>query len=217
MQLKRFANTNSSNNPLQKGFTIIEIVVAISIFSIVSIGLMYLVGVVFTQATKSGNTIADADQTRRLSNNIMQELRNAVTGSNGAYPLSIASDQQLQFYSNVDGGTDIERVRYYLSGGKLYRGIVKQSGSPANYNGTEVSRVVQDNVANNGSTPLFYYYDENFDDNVDTALTQPVNVAVVTYIKLNIEVLKKNGLSSSAKYTVNAGAALRSLKTNLGD
>lgn len=201
----------------QKGFTIIEIVVAVSIFSIVSVGLMYLVGVVFTQATKNGSSIANADQTRKLSYQIMQELRNAITASNGAYSIATVSDQQLSFYANVDGGTDIEKVRYYLSNGKLYRGIIKQSSSPINYNGTETSTVVQNDVANSATTPLFYYYDENFDDNIDNPLTQPVNIANVTYIKLNIEVLKRNGLSVTAKYTVNAGAALRSLKTNLGD
>lgn len=217
MQTNLSKKSHSRTGSSQSGFTLIELVVAISIFSIISIGLMYLVGVTFSQATKGGTTIADADQTRRLSYQVMQELRNAITASNGAYAIATASDQQLSFYSNVDGGTDIEKVRYYLSGGKLYRGIIKQSGSPINYNGTEVSKVVQNDVANNASTPLFYYYDDSFDDNTDNPLTQPVNIANVTYIKLNIQVLKKNGLSATSSYTVNAGAALRSLKTNLGD
>ncbi|HEX3095846.1 MAG TPA: prepilin-type N-terminal cleavage/methylation domain-containing protein [Patescibacteria group bacterium] len=213
MNYKKFKINNSQNH--QSGFTLVEMVVAISIFTVVSVGLMYLVGVVFSQASKSGNTIADADQTRRLSNNIMQELRNAITASNGAYAIDTAGDQQLIFYSNVDGGTDIERVRYYLSNGKLYKGIIKQSGSPVNYNGTETSTLVQNDIANNGSTPLFYYYDNTFDDNTDNPLTQPVNIANVTYIKLNIQVFKKGTANATGYYTVNSGAAIRSLKTNL--
>ncbi len=207
----------SHSNQNQIGFTLIELVVTISIFSIVSVGLIILVGDVYSQATKHGSSIANADQTRRLSNQMMQELRNSVSASNGAYAIAIADAQQLAFYANVDGGTDIERVRYYLSGGKLYRGIVKQAGNPVNYNGTEISKVVQNDVANNGSTPLFYYFNENFDDNTDSALTQPVNIALVTYIKLNIQVLKRTSKSTTSSFTVYAGAALRSLKTNLGD
>lgn len=201
----------------QKGFTLIELVVTISIFSIIAIGLIILVGDVYSQATRNGSAIANADQTRRLSNQMMQELRNSVSASNGAYAIAIADAQQLAFYANVDGGTDIERVRYYLSGGKLYRGIVKQAGNPVNYNGTEVSRVMQNDVANNASTPLFYYFNENFDDNTDSALTQPVNIAQVTFVKLNIEVLKRTAKSTTASFVVTAGASLRSLKTNLGD
>ena len=200
----------------EHGFTLIELVVAIGIFAILSLGVIGLMASVFSTATKQGNSIANADQTRRLSNQIMQELRNAVTASNGAHPIATANAQELTFYSNVDGGTDVERVRYYLSAGQLRRGIVKQSGNPVGYTGTETSRVVQNDVAN-GATPLFYYYDENFDDSTDTALVQPVNIAVVTYIKLNISVYKKTSSTSSTSFTVDSGSALRSLKSNLGD
>ena len=200
----------------EHGFTLVELVVTIGIFSILSVGVITLVANTFMDATSQGTSIANADQTRRLAKQVTQELRNAVTASNGAYPIATANAQELTFYCNVDGGTDIERVRYYLSSGKLRRGIVKQSGSPAVYTGTEVSTVVQNDVAN-GGTPIFYYYDENFDDSTDTALTQPVNIATVTYIKLNIFVYKKTSVTATPYYTVTSGAALRSLKTNLGD
>ena len=205
-----------SKRKFEQGFTLIELIVTVAIFAILSVGVITLMGSVFTSATRQGNSIANADQTRRLSNQIMQELRNAVTASNGAYPIAVASAQELVFFSNVDGGTDIERVRYYLSGGQLRRGIVKQSGNPVGYTGAETYRVVQNDVAN-GATPLFYYYDENFDDSTDTALVQPVNIATVTYIKLNIMVYKKTSSTSNVSFTVNSGSSLRSLKSNLGD
>ncbi len=205
------------NKNKQQGFTLIELLVAIGIFAILSTGVIMLIGSVLTGANKQGNAIANADQSRKLSNQMMQELRNAVTASNGAYPIATANAQELTFYCNVDGGTDIERVRYYLSGGQLRRGIVKQSGTPAVYTGTETYTVVQRDVAN-GATPLFYYYDENFDDSADTALTQPVNIATITYIKLNLLVYKKTSVpNQTPTYTVTAGSALRGLKTNLGD
>lgn len=201
----------------QSGFTIIEVIVTIAIFTVLSLGIIGLFTDLFRNSSRQGISIANADQTRKLCNRISQELRNAVSGTNGAYALGTANAQELMFYSNVDGGTDIERVRYYLSAGKLYRGIVKQSGSPAGYTGTETSQVMQTDVANNGSTPLFYYYNDTYDDNTDSALSQPVNVAQVTYVKLNIEVYKKTDPNSTGKYTVTAGTTLRSLKANLGN
>lgn len=201
---------------LQNGFTLIEIVVVVAIFTILALGVMGLVGSVFIDSTRQGTALANADQTRKLSNQIMQELRNSTSGSNGAYAIATTNDQELTFYGNVDGGTDIERVRYFLQNGKLMRGVVKQSGSPPVYTGAETSRAVQNDVAN-GATPIFYYYNNTFDDSTDVALTQPVNIAQVTYIRMNIIVLKKTSTSTTNTFTVSAGAALRSLKTNLGD
>lgn len=200
----------------EQGFTLIELIVAIAIFVILSVGIITLVSSVFVGSNRQGASLANADQTRKLGNQLRQELRNAVTASNGAYAIATANAQELTFYSNVDGGTDIERVRYYLSNGKLMRGIVKQSGNPPVYTGTETSTVVQNDVAN-GANPIFYYYDSDYDDNTDTALTQPVNIAQVTYIRLDIQVLKRTTASSTTSFTVSAGTALRSLKTNLGD
>lgn len=200
----------------EQGFTLIELIVAVAIFAILSFGVIGLVASVFTDSTRQGRSLANADQTRKLSNRLMQELRNATTANNGAYPIATADDQELTFYSNVDSDADIERVRYYVSNNSLYRGVVQPSGSPAVYTGTESSSVVQNDVAN-GTNPIFYYYDESYDDSSDSALTQPVNIAQITYIRMDIEVLKRTSTSLTDKFSVNAGTALRSLKTNLGD
>ena len=200
----------------EQGFTLVELIVAISIFAIIATGIIGLVGAVFTDSQRQGRSLANADQTRKLTNQIMQELRNSTSGSNGAYAIATANAQELSFYTNADGGTDIEKVRYFVQNGALRRGVVKQSGSPPVYTGAETSRVVQNDVAN-GANAIFLYYNDTFDDNTDTPLTQPVNIAQVTYIRMSLDVLKKTTNSGTSKFTVNAGAALRSVKTNLGD
>ncbi len=198
------------------GFTLIEVVVVIGIFGLISGGVITLVSSVFVQSSKQGESIADTDQARKLSNKLTQELRNAVYGENGAYPLNSAGNQEIIFFSNVDSDDEVERVRYYLQSGALYKGIVQPTGSPYSYNpAQEVAEKVQSSVANN-STPLFYYYNDSYDGITGTALTQPVNVAQVNFIKLNL-ILSNKAASSNVTYTVTGGSSIRNLKTNLGD
>jgi hypothetical protein len=148
---------------------------------------------------------------------LTSELRETTTASTGAYAIDTAADQQLIFYSNIDNDANIERIRYYISGGKLYRGTIEPSGNPITYNSAnESSSVVQNNVAN-GSTPLFYYYNDDYNGVTGNPLTQPVNVTDIRFIRLNLRVYNKAGVQNTNYYTINAGATLRNLKTNLGD
>ena len=199
------------------GFTLIELIVGIAIFTILALGIIVLVSNILTSSSQQSGLLADSDQGRKLAFKIMGEVRNGITSNTGAYTLATADAQQLIFYSNVDGGVDIERVRYYLGSGSLYRGIVKPTGSPLTYNlGSETSSVVQKNVAN-GAIPLFYYYDDTYDGTSDTFLAQPVNVTDVRMIKLNLRVFNKAGKTNTNYYTVTASGAIRGLKTNLGN
>jgi prepilin-type N-terminal cleavage/methylation domain-containing protein len=201
----------------RRGFTLVELIVGIAIFTILALGIIVLVSNILTSSSQQSGLLADSDQGRKLAFRIMGEVRNGSVSSTGAYTLDTASDQQLIFYSNVDGGVDIERIRYYLSGGSLYRGVVKPTGSPLAYNlGSETSSVVQKNVAN-GAIPLFYYYNDSYDGTSDIFLTQPVNVTDVRMVKLNLRVYNKAGKTNTNYYTVTASGTIRGLKTNLGN
>jgi prepilin-type N-terminal cleavage/methylation domain-containing protein len=204
-------------NRTQRGFTLIEVIVSVSIFTLISVGAIALIANVITGGNKQIALLSDADQARKLGAKITQELRNSAPSNTGAYPLEQVSAQQIIFYSNVDGGTDIERVRYYISSGRLYRGIVKPTGSPLTYNvGTETVAVVQNDLAN-GTTPLFYYYDGSYTGVTDTYLAQPVSASSVRLVKLNLIVKNVGGQALTNTYTVTASASIRRIKDNLGD
>ena len=144
------------NKQFQAGFTLIELLVSIAIFSVLMLGVVSLFSNVFTVNRQQGGLLADQDQARKVSFQIMAELRNAITSNVGAYPIDTAGDQQLIFYTNVNGGTQIERIRYYIQNNTLYRGTVTPTGSPLSYNvASEVVTTVQKNVAA-GATPIFY-------------------------------------------------------------
>lgn len=201
-------------NIYNKGFTLIEIIFVVFIFLVLALGVVELVSSVFIGGGKQDTLLANADQARRVSFQIVRELRNATVSNTGAYALSSADDQDLVFYSNIDGGLDIERVHYFINGTNLNVGILKPVGNPLNYTGSETVYVVQNNVANEGM-PVFYYYPGDYDGTTNNALSTPANVTLIKYVKIELSILNKGGRNNNAAYTVTSGTTIRNLKNNL--
>jgi type II secretory pathway component PulJ len=199
-----------------EGFTLLEAAVVIFVFIMLSYGITALVSSILTNSQKQETSLYNADQARKVSFQVMNELRNSVTANTGSYALNTAQDQQIIFYSNIDGGLEVERVRYFINNGQLSKGVTKPTGSPLSYNlANEDVRTVQGDVAN-GAQPLFYYYDGNFNGTVDSFLAQPVDVTDVKYIRMNLRIYNKGGTGVGI-YDVTAASTIRNLKNNLGD
>ena len=209
--MKDLQNTN-----FVKGFTLVELIVAIFGFSLIAYGIIFLMSNIFTSTSGQTNILADTDQARKLAFQIVSELRNSNNGSDGGYPLNTAQDQQIVFYSNIDTDVYPERIRYYVQSGKLYKGVTDWNGSAYN-TATEQKTVVQNNLAN-GTSPVFYYYNDTYiGSSTQVSLTQPVNLLQVKYIKVNLQIYNVAGVSKTNTYTVSSSAAFRNLKTNLGN
>lgn len=215
--MKKNLKFKMKNLKLEQGFTLIEMLIAIVIFAIVSIGLVALVTSIMVSSAKQSSLLAGSDQARKLAANMMNELRNAQVSSVGAYPLAIAESQSIIFYSNIDSDSYIERVRYFIQNNKLYKGILKPSGNPLVYNlANEKLSVAQNDLAN-GTDPIFYYYGKDYDGSSDIFMNEPVNVTAIRLVKLNLRIFNKAGVSNSNYYTITASASIRNLKDNLGD
>ncbi len=187
----------------------------IFIFSTVLIAVITVGANLYTASNKQGALLSGEDQARKLVFQMVNELRNSKAGSDGSYQLELASDQQLIFHVNTDGGSDVERVNYYLQNAKLYKGTTKYSGGTYNTS-TQTSLVVQSDLIST-STPIFYYYDGNYTgSSTQSSLAQPVNVTQVKFVKVNLQIANKAGVKNQNFYTVSGGGAIRSLKTNLG-
>lgn len=203
---------NNSFRKSEAGFTLLELLIALFGFVIVSMGIVALLSNLVTESSRQQGLLSDQDAARKTSFTFANEIRDATTSNTGAYPLAQAGDQEIIFYSNVDGDALIERVRYFVQSGQLKKGIVKPTGSPLSYNlGSEVVLPVQKNLANN-ATPVFQYFDGDYAGS-GNPLAQSVNVLSVRFIKMNLIIAKTK---TSATYTVSSGATLRNLKDNLG-
>ncbi len=144
------------------GFTLIEILVAIAISSIILIALVRFMGTSIP-AYRSLFLQTLADDTARVQlKRIAHQLREARPSDTGAYPIVEATPHKLVFYADVDGDIATERVRYELVGTDLVRGVTEPSGNPVVYDVTgEAASVIARSIYN-GTGPLFTYYGSNY-------------------------------------------------------
>jgi prepilin-type N-terminal cleavage/methylation domain-containing protein len=215
--LKQKGIQGKGSLPKTGGFTLVETLMTIFIFGIIMLGTTLMLRGFFINNRQQTVALNNIDQARRIANTFMNELRNSSYGVGGAYPVGEASDTQIVFYSTAPlGNGTVSRVRYYISSGILYKGITNPSGNPLVYNlGTETVKTLLTSMSL-GVNPLFYYYDGNYNGSTNP-LTQQVNINSVKFVKMNLIVLSQSVQSGTTTFTVSGGAALRNLKTNLGN
>ena len=191
----------------------------IAIFTLLSLGVTTLFTHIFISSRERLFSIDNIDHARVVATNFTNEIRIASVGNNGAYPINQADDNQIIFYSNYGQATGIiARIRYYISGNSLYKGVVVPTGSPLAYNlaGEKIS-AVQNNVKNAG-LPIFYYYDGDFLGAASsTPLVQPINVNQIKYVKISFDIYNQATSTATSTFKVSAGSSVRNLKSNLGN
>lgn len=201
----------------KSGFTLVETLFTIFIFTILMLGTTLMMKDIFSVSKQQYGVLTNVDQARRIANTFVNELRNAAYGANGAYPINEVSDNQIIFFSTApkNDGT-ISKVRYYITGNTLYKGVTNPAGNPSSYTGQPetITTLTSDLIL--GGSPLFYYYNGDY-NGTGNALTQPANINVVKFVRINLVVLKELVQGSNNTFTVSAGASIRNLKTNLGN
>ncbi|MCX6723769.1 MAG: hypothetical protein NT155_01180 [Candidatus Staskawiczbacteria bacterium] len=199
------------------GFTIIELIISMVIFSFLIILVATALNDVFSNSSQQLLSLSNIDQARSTLSVFASEIRDATTGSDGSYPLNQAGDSQIIFYSNFNtSNSAVERIRYYVSGNVLYKGVIVPAGSPLSYNpGLEIVKPVISGVASSSSS-IFYYYDGNYNGNT-SSLSQPVNINQVRFVKISLMILNQITAKDTSSFPISVGAAIRSVKDNLGN
>jgi len=197
-----------------KGFSLIEIIVAISISALFITAAAGFLSYGFNLRDIFFEQLSTQNEGRKLTQNFINELRRAESSDIGGYALEKAGEQELIFYSNVDGGSDRERVRYFLSGNTLKKGINKSGGAPQSY--ISSTEIIVDAVhdIHSPTATLFYYYDESYAGS-DTAvpLAQPVDATAVRVVEFRLT-LEENPRLSPAPLSLSAKAMMRNFKSN---
>ena len=205
------------NRMAKRGFTLIEALITILIFSVISLGTAAIFREIYSGANQKRAALSSVDQARIAGAAFDNELRNAALGNDGSYALGEASTSEIIFFTSYGAAAPaVNRIRYFTSGTTLYKGVTIPSGSPLDYNlANEKVTPIQTSLAN-GSAPLFLYYNGNY-AGTTTALAQPVNVNSVSFVQMNLSLFMNDQRRATTTFSLLAGAAMRTLKTNLGN
>jgi len=195
------SNKKSKKN---EGFTIIEILVVISIMGIISTLILNFV-VMGLKATRFEAEQAEAVKQARDAMNVMKtEIRGANNSAHGDYPILVINSQEFVFFSDIDKDDVYEKIRYYLDGLELKKAVIKPD-SFSLYNDAPVITVIA-NYVNNQAESIFTYYTSDY--------LVTGNINEVRLINMNLKINVTPEIAPADIY-VETDVALRNLKSNL--
>lgn len=197
-----------------QGITIIELLIAIAISSIIGLGLVSLQYILSQNQIAITKSFKSVDSANYIASVLAKEIRGAKQSDSGAYYLYSAGDQEIIFYSDIDLDENTEWVRYYLDGSDLIKEIIEPSGYPPIYDSlSKTISTVSENVVN-GNIPIFYYYNEDWpSDTTNNPLPADNRLGETSTIKIYLIV--GSGGNSEKKYAVEVSSQIRSVKENL--
>ncbi len=197
----------------KSGFTLVEVLVALSMFAMISVAVGWFV----IQSLRSTDIIWDQldsqNDGRAILEQFVDDVRRAEPSSVGGYPIESASSSEFIFFANIDNDIGRERVRIFLDGTNIKKGVVQPSGDPLGYAGEETFVTVATYAVNTAvGTPLFEYYDETYPV-TSTPLTVPDDLTDIRIVRMQIE-LEKDPDKTPVPLHVEAVAGIRNLKQN---
>lgn len=187
----------------KNGFTLLELLVVISICLILGFVIARFGRDIFWQNYTTSKTLVAEGEAKQALAEIATGLRRAQPAATGAYPLELVSSSTIIFFSDIDNNGVAERMRYWRDGVTLKRGVTRPSGQPYIYNLNSENVGIAINNFNNSTGTIFSYYGKNYDGLASSSpLSSPVVITDVRLIKIDL-----GNLSSQVM--------LRNLKDNL--
>ncbi len=172
------------------GMTIVEMVIAMFIFSLIMLGSSFAMSKVYEYyhySMEQGMSVNLAQQGMKV---MIEEMRGARQADSGAYAISFADDDELIIYADYDHDSVVERVHYYLDRNQrvVKKGVRDPSGNPPTYaDGDATTTVIANYVVNSQSQPLFKYYNINYPaDQQNNPLATPAQANVVRLAKIEM-------------------------------
>src|SRR3989344_1717859 len=195
------------------GLTILEIVIAIAIFTTAT---LIIAGYIVQgyRVNRFAMEQADAlEHARRAIDSMAKEIREADISDLGSFPIASATNQSFSFYSNLDGDSAVEKIRYFLEGTDFKKGIIEPGGNPLAYNPAGEQITIISRYVRNGADPIFNYYDGNYPSST-APLAAPANPNQVKLIQLSLRV-NIDPSTAPNDLTLNTFVQIRNLKDNL--
>ncbi len=193
----------------KKGFTLVETLVGIGIFVLIIAAIALLGKNIWVYNSFISEELDSENTNQKALKNMIAEIRTASSGNDGAYAISQASTTSFTFYSDIYDNGLKEKVRYFLNGSSLQKGVIIPTGTPLGYTGTEIITTIIPNVT---SSSVFYFYDKNYDGT--TPPLSPIDISKIRLVKITVTT-DKNPNTSPPPITTSSQVMLRNLKDNL--
>lgn len=202
---------SESRSITQRGYSLIEMIAVISIFSMLSA--MVFGFVVFLYRTHA-NAIEQAialSSARQGITQLSEAIRTAEPGVEGSYPIRAIDPYAITIFATLQDGTPPARVRYFIDAGTLMRGVIQPSGSPPVYLASnEVIATSTEYIQNvESATPLFVYFASD-----GSEITDMSDILAVRFVRIDM-VANVNPVRAPEEFLLRASVALRNLKDNL--
>lgn len=167
--------------------TLIEMLVVIAIVTSAGIALSGAIQYFYRSNAFLLEQNAALDNARRGVREAVVAIREASYGDDGSYPIASAATSSITFYSDFDRDDSVEKERYVLMNGTLYRVVTNSGGAPATYAGQPMSTSTVAAYVVNGTTPLFTYHDAagNQLSATSTDVSSIASVTITLMVDLN--------------------------------
>jgi len=200
-----------------KGMSLIEVIVAIGIFSMCILGCTIL----FAKSWETNSYIYETGQDSFIASRsvglIVNDLRRVKQADNGDYAIKEASDFDLTVFIDIDDDGDTEKVHYFLdqNSNELKIGKTQPSSSnpPTYSSGDDSVEILASHIVNGSDDPVFSYFGNNYLSN-----QVPFDVPVDPEEIINIRLIKVRMLVDIRPYhspdhvTIESFAKLRNIQ-----
>lgn len=198
----------------QKGFTLVEVLVALGLFVVLSVLISSLGRDIFFHHYNISRSLVSESEAKLALSRLVSELRRAQTASTGSYPIGEAGTSTLTFYSDINNSGQPARLRYFLSGSDLKRGVTYATGEPYIYDDDSESLTTAVSQILATSTPIFSFFDSNYNGaSSSLPLVEPVEIKNIRLVKINFFILPNFKLPDNY-YNLTSQVMLRNLKDN---
>lgn len=174
----------------KKGITLIEVMVAVAIFTICIGGFTLL----FVKVWKGNSYTIEMGQSSMMvsqgTNKMINYIRSARQGDDGSYPVKTADANNLVVYSDYDRDGTTERLHFYKNGQNILMGVTDPTSTmPKSYPSGDQQTITITSSIVNTSVPIFSFYNKDYPgDVINNPMATPANVANVRLLKIHLQI-----------------------------
>jgi prepilin-type N-terminal cleavage/methylation domain-containing protein len=199
----------------ERGMTLIEVLIAMAITSLLGLGIVSLEYILGKNQLLIINSYKSVDDANSSVTSFIREIRAARDSDNGAYLLEKVDNKEIIFYSDIDYDKSVEKVRYSLSGTNFIKGIIEPFGYPVQYPEDQEKLTTLTTNVRNELIPIFYYYNSDWpQDTLNNPLPQNLRLSDTRIVKIYL-VINTQTNDPKANYTLESFSQIRMLKDNL--